>query len=537
VASGRSGWCLYRVSGALGIPRPPRRPRAAPVGLSGSSGSQALLAPIIQSCAAPTAGLVASRWPFSLPPRPFAVAGRAPEGFPTRQPAPTEIGTDGPHDLGLPFEALLRALPPPLGWAPLMRLASTPSPTSPVRVHSREQAPFGPALPSNRTCSVPVVSHHLDGFLRAQARGFVAPRCQPGVRRVSDPPEPVPSEDGSGPPGALPATRVHTLRRVSLADSRHRITAAPCPRVVTCTVQPSTATEAATTLPVPANREPRGLRRGSLAQAAASSTVKLRSAEADPHVTDARLRLANQLPASSDRRPRATEVVHWLTIESRRAWRPTDPEESGTTPAPESARASRPAAEAADTPRGARTTEVIRADPSRRRERPTTGPCSADESVVSIRRCQRPDTRSFHGLCSPPRSTRTPHQPGVACPSERTRHEVAAPSAPVRLSRPTRAPLGSLRGLPPGAPPKRVARAEPGAEADRERRAFSARRPRPGTAPHPLGAAEAVLESGAVSPESVRRRGREPGIRDAFAAAVTTRRWIPVAAAPRGRSH
>jgi hypothetical protein len=230
-------------------------------------------------------------------------------------------------------------------------------------------------------------------------------------------------------------------------------------------------------------------------------------------------------------------VAHRLTVESQRAWCPTDPEESGTTPTPEGARASRPATEAADTPQGAQTTEVIRADPSRRRERPTTGPCSADESVVSFRRCQRPDTRSFHGLCSPPRSTRTPHQPGVSCPGGRTRHEAAAPSAPVRLSRPTRTPLGSLRRLPPGAPPKWIARAEPGAEADRERRAFSARRPRPGTAPLPLGAAEAVLESGAVSPESVRRRGRELGIRDAFAAAVTTRGWIPMAAAPRGRSH
>jgi hypothetical protein len=238
---------------------------------------------------------------FLAPSTTFAVAGRAPEGFPTRQPAPTEIGTDGPHDLGLLFEALPRALPPPLGWAPLMGLASAPPPTSPARVHSREQAPFGPALPSNRTCSALVVSHHLDGLLRAQARGFVAPRSQPGVRRVLDPPEPVPSEDGSGPPGALPATRVHTLRRVSLADSRHRITAAPCPRAVTCTVLPSTATEAATTLPVPANREPRGLRRGSLAQAAISSTVKLRSAEADPHVTDARLTAGE--PASSEQEP------------------------------------------------------------------------------------------------------------------------------------------------------------------------------------------------------------------------------------------
>jgi hypothetical protein len=59
-------------------------------------------------------------------------------------------------------------------------------------------------------------------------------------------------------------------------------------------------------------------------------------------------------------------------------------------------------------------------------------------------------------------------------------------------------------------------RAEPGAEADLDRRAFSARRPKPGTALQPLGAAEAVLEDEAVPPESVRRRGRVFVIRDAL---------------------
>jgi hypothetical protein len=37
-------------------------------------------------------------------------------------------------------------------------------------------------------------------------------------------------------------------------------------------------------------------------------------------------------------------------------------------------------------------------------EQPTSRLCSADESVVTSCRCQRPVTRSFHGLCSPPRS-------------------------------------------------------------------------------------------------------------------------------------
>jgi hypothetical protein len=34
-------------------------------------------------------------------------------------------------------------------------------------------------------------------------------------------------------------------------------------------------------------------------------------------------------------------------------------------------------------------------------KQPTSRLCSADESVVTSRRCQRPATRSFHGLCFP----------------------------------------------------------------------------------------------------------------------------------------
>ena len=151
---------------------------------------------------------------------------------------------------------------------------------------------------------------------------------------------------------------------------------------------------------------------------------------------------------------------------------------------PRASVASRHAAEAADHSLHARLTEVSRADPSRRREQPTTGPCSVDESVVSLRRCQRIDTRSFHGLCSPPRSTRRPLQPGPCRERADTRAEARAPTMRGRLLRPTRAPLGSLRRLPL-ATPRRSGASEtsPGAEADPERRAFSARRPRPGSAP------------------------------------------------------
>lgn len=40
--------------------------------------------------------------------------------------------------------------------------------------------------------------------------------------------------------------------------------------------------------------------------------------------------------------------------------------------------------------------------------RPTSRPCSTDESVTSHRRCQRCDVLSFHGLSSPSRSESSP---------------------------------------------------------------------------------------------------------------------------------
>jgi hypothetical protein len=46
-------------------------------------------------------------------------------------------------------------------------------------------------------------------------------------------------------------------------------------------------------------------------------------------------------------------------------------------------------------------------------EQPITRHCSVDESVVPHRRCQRDDTRSFHGLCSPPRSNELRFDPTV----------------------------------------------------------------------------------------------------------------------------
>jgi hypothetical protein len=50
-------------------------------------------------------------------------------------------------------------------------------------------------------------------------------------------------------------------------------------------------------------------------------------------------------------------------------------------------------------------------------KRPTSRPCSADESVASHRRCQRGDTRSFHGFC--PLQGPRPTAPERRCRAER----------------------------------------------------------------------------------------------------------------------
>jgi hypothetical protein len=50
-------------------------------------------------------------------------------------------------------------------------------------------------------------------------------------------------------------------------------------------------------------------------------------------------------------------------------------------------------------------------------KQPTSRLCSADESVVTSRRCQRPATRSFHGLCLLSKVLLLPHQPGDANPA------------------------------------------------------------------------------------------------------------------------
>jgi len=52
----------------------------------------------------------------------------------------------------------------------------------PVRV----AASLRPRATSSKSCSVLVVSHHLDGLLRTELAGLLHPASDPGVRRVSE---------------------------------------------------------------------------------------------------------------------------------------------------------------------------------------------------------------------------------------------------------------------------------------------------------------------------------------------------------------
>jgi hypothetical protein len=90
---------------------------------------------------------------------------------------------------------------PPLGG-----LFAPPSINQPC-VHSQGRSPFSPASQGADSCSVFVVSHHLDGLLRADGCGLIASHNRPGVRYVSCFQVPMHPEGGSGDPVAVPAAR------------------------------------------------------------------------------------------------------------------------------------------------------------------------------------------------------------------------------------------------------------------------------------------------------------------------------------------
>lgn len=421
------------------------------------------------------------------------------------------------------------------GGPPLVRFAA------PLRRHGRGVCAF-PGASSLRpdaarrpTRSALAVSHRLDGSHHTPVRGFVAPRCRSGVRRVSgafrsrsrpktvaDLRAPSPRR-GFTPSEEFPSSAAGTasLRPVAFLSFR----ACPLRRGRGRTAE------------VPGEPGIAGLPPAEAGGSSLTQTVVPSSGDApvppgEPGWTPTSPRLHTlrrraDAAMSTDRLlaapPRRNHPNRSIPYE---AASPARREEAGhTNRRPEAPIASRPPAETGDHSPHARTavptrepTDTVRADPSR-----TTR--AADFKALLRRRvrCVRwplPTTRHpilpwalFPSKVSYPPPPQPDRMPGLGrAPGRSPRWPAPSPRRP----KPTRSrqPLSIPPAIPPEhraeALPRRVGgwsgRAVPGAEADRERRAFSAVRPQPGSAPRALGAAEATFVRGAGSPESVRRR-------------------------------
>jgi hypothetical protein len=169
------------------------------------------------------------------------------------------------------------------------------------------------------------------------------------------------------------------------------------------------------------------------------NAMMLRSAEADPHVTEH----VSRTPAEAGERARAKSRAPCGDAEA------SSRDTQSNRPAKE-ATPVRPSRECfARGPKASvrwcrnRSHDSLGNLPRRRRSdagdwarsnlavQPTSRRCSADESVVPHRRCQRRDTRSFHGLCSSPRSIKlrsVPAMPNWRGHSTEPKLERVAPS-------------------------------------------------------------------------------------------------------------
>jgi hypothetical protein len=109
-----------------------------------------------------------------------------------------------------------------LGFAAPCPFPTSPPQSTPTRSTSRSR--FGRSVPTGRSRSTLVVSHHLGGFLLREVCGFVAPRYQIGLRWVSGAcrlQEFALRRAPRGRYGPLPLHReLHTPRRTSPARSR-----------------------------------------------------------------------------------------------------------------------------------------------------------------------------------------------------------------------------------------------------------------------------------------------------------------------------
>jgi len=119
--------------------------------------------------------------------------------------SPTLVSLASSSECSLHCQHRLSPMPPLMGF--VIR-PTTDVPVARQLAGASSQRPCGT---TRLACSAYVVSHHLDGLLRASSRGFVAPRNRSGVRCVSHPPgaNTLASEEARvrDTATALPATR------------------------------------------------------------------------------------------------------------------------------------------------------------------------------------------------------------------------------------------------------------------------------------------------------------------------------------------
>jgi hypothetical protein len=351
-----------------------------------------------------------------------------------RQP---KLLSTSPRELDLPSRALEGAPG---------RLAPTPTLVGFVRVPplrrfaSRASTPgsrgsLRPDGATRRTCSAFVVSHHHDGLLRSRRCGFIAPRYRPGVRRVSR--RPVartvrPEGQRAQVARVVPRDAVHTLRRLPspTAVPHH---CSRCPPAVTVAARSRDMAEAMNRSRYPLDRgrassnapTPKRLVRARVSEET-FDTVMLRSAEADPHVTEHR-RLPRRrgvawplaLNLRSRRRHRGASRG-WGRSSHRRGW-PTPTVLSGPSRPPEGGPPGCLATEAAGrrVAGSARRSGREPGSSNKSRSGRLQGFAPPTSPSCRTRRCQRNDTRSFHGLCAPSRLLRSSLRSSRAEPAGR----------------------------------------------------------------------------------------------------------------------
>jgi hypothetical protein len=298
---------------------------------------------------------------FPAPSSTFRRFRPGPRGVPEPAAVPTEIGTGDPHDLGLLFEALPQALPPPLGWAPLVRFASTPPSTSPVCVHSREQAPFDAPPPSVAfvppswflTTSTVYSALRLAGLLRpAAGQGFAAFQA----RRSRSRPKTIADLRAPSPRRGLYPSKSFPRRQ---PEPHH---CGPLPSCCYLRCPAVHRSRSCSDLAGPGEPGAAGPPKRLAGTGRRLDTVKLRSAEADPHVTDARPATGKPVTLRALTTARGHRSDSSQTVGSQRAWRPATPKSQALHPRPRALVRAALQPKLRGTPRSARITEVTRAD-------------------------------------------------------------------------------------------------------------------------------------------------------------------------------